>query len=64
MGSVRPVDTPLEPRTVDEINEGVRQALAALRGGELAAISYLTGIPADRLIELGGVYDPETDDAG
>ena len=41
-------------RSVDEINEAVRQALAALDGGVLAAVSYLTGISVEKLIELGG----------
>lgn len=44
-------------RTVDEINEAVEHALTRLSEGELAAISYLTGIPVDKLIELGGVHE-------
>lgn len=50
---------------VDEIYEAVRQALAALEGGQLAAISYLTGLSIDKLIELGGVYEaPATETGG
>ena len=48
-----------EERSVDEINEGVRQALADLDGSRLSTISLLTGISTEKLIELGGVYDGE-----
>ena len=44
-------------RSVDEINEGVRQALAALDGGRLSAVSYMTGISIEKLIELGGIVE-------
>ena len=43
-----------QERSVDEINEGVRQALAALDGSRLSAVALLTGISIEKLIELGG----------
>jgi hypothetical protein len=40
--------------SVDEINEGIRQALAKLDGSLLSAVSLLTGMSIEKLIELGG----------
>ena len=44
-------------RSVDEINEGVREALARLDGSMLSAVSLLTGISTEKLIELGGINE-------
>ena len=46
-----------EECSVDEINEGVRQALAVLDGSRLSAVALLTGISIEKLIELGGIND-------
>ncbi len=39
----------------DEINAGVRAALAQLDGTSTTAVSVMTGLSAERLNELGGV---------
>lgn len=39
----------------DEINAGVRAALAQLDGTNTAAVSVMTGLSPERLNELGGV---------
>ena len=46
-----------DERSVDEIYEAVRQALAALEDGQLVTVSLLTGISIEKLIELGGTND-------
>ncbi|SNY34466.1 hypothetical protein [Paractinoplanes atraurantiacus] len=45
----------------DEINEGVRAALAQLDGSSASAISLLTDIPVDQLEEYGGMPAPGDD---
>ena len=49
------LDDDPEERSTDEINEDVRQALASLDGSRLATVALLTGIPVEKLIELGGI---------
>lgn len=39
----------------DEINEGVRDALARLDGSTAAAVTALTGMSSEELDELGGL---------
>lgn len=39
----------------DEINEGVRYALARLDGSTAAAVTALTGLSSEELDELGGL---------
>ena len=46
-----------EERSVDEIIEGVRQALTMLDGSQLSTVAFLTGISVEKLIELGGVSE-------
>ena len=46
-----------EERSVDEIVEDIRQALADLDGSMLSTISLLTGFSIEKIIELGGIDD-------
>ena len=39
----------------DEINAGVRAALGQLNGSDAAAVSFLTGLTADEIDDLGGL---------
>ena len=39
----------------DQINDGIRAALAQLDGTNTTAVSIMTGLSPDRLTELGGV---------
>jgi hypothetical protein len=39
----------------DEINDGIRAALAQLDGTNTSAVSMMTGLSSARLSELGGV---------
>lgn len=43
---------------MDEIFEAVQQGLSVLDAARLTAISHMTGLSVQKLIELGGEYDP------
>ena len=47
-----------EPGT-DEIFAAVEQGLSVLDAAQLAAVSAMTGISIEKLIELGGIDDGE-----
>ena len=46
-----------DERSVDEIFAAVEQGLSVLDAAQLAAVSAMTGISIEKLIELGGVND-------
>lgn len=45
--------------STDEIWAAVEQGMAVLDAARLVAISHMTGISVEKLIELGGIYEEE-----
>jgi hypothetical protein len=42
------------PRTPDEIEVGIREASAALDGGDVACAAYLLGVPVEDVQRVAG----------